>query len=386
MNEKLNADQFRESIDRRLSGMKADPWLAKRIEAAEEGEVIVKKKVTSGFILVLALMILTVGALAATQWHVFDIYSFMTGSNPVNADAIMQSNLHSETVNGVKIDIRECGYDGKQLFLEYSFTLPDVDRAFTEADNLYELTEQYGVDWWNDTIWFNGVSMDMPNNSGEQRTPGTNNGEIIVTQNWRLDNENVTLNGPTEIILPIGKSVEKGYYIRSEHPERWEGQHKIAPPEGCGIRFTYTPGDLAASVKTEIRPQVGTQFEDVYILADEVTYSPLMTYITLRMNPDLQKLAKFMEENGIGPRDDSTGEIMFPYTVWDMVGDWVSQMTLVDGEGKVLFPDIQGYNGGGGENRVEFDYPYIENIPDELYMAVVDDNGNVDMTRKVQVK
>ena len=61
-------------------------------------------------IIAAVLIVLTVSAaLAATGWHVFDIFSYMTGENPKNADAVMQRDLHSETVNGVRIDIRECG-------------------------------------------------------------------------------------------------------------------------------------------------------------------------------------------------------------------------------------------------------------------------------------
>ena len=270
------------------------------------------------------------------------------------------------------------------MFLEYSFTLPGYDRPLTKEDDLYELPESFGVDWWHDTIWFNGVSMDMPGDSSEARTRGPNNGEILVTQNWRLDHEGVVLDGPMEIIWPIGKSVEPGYYRRSEHPEHWTDEnHLQAPPEGCGIRFTYTPADLAASIKTE-HPRVITDFDDVSIMTEEVTYSPLMTYITFKMEPNAQALAKFIEEHGEWQQDEN-GEPLWHYTGADVYGGWVSQMVLVDGKGNQLFPKMNG-NSWYSEAWAEFDYPYIENMPDELYMAALDDTGAVDMDRTVKVK
>ena len=42
MNEKISANEFRQSLDRHLSHMKADPWLAQRIIASERGETKVK--------------------------------------------------------------------------------------------------------------------------------------------------------------------------------------------------------------------------------------------------------------------------------------------------------------------------------------------------------
>ena len=47
--------RFQEAVDRRLSGMEGDPWLAKKIIAAEKEEKKVKKKISAGLALALAL-------------------------------------------------------------------------------------------------------------------------------------------------------------------------------------------------------------------------------------------------------------------------------------------------------------------------------------------
>ena len=67
MNQKITRTEFKESMDRRLSAMKAEPWLAQRIIAAEGGEKPVAKKLSASMILVIALIVITAtGALAAT--------------------------------------------------------------------------------------------------------------------------------------------------------------------------------------------------------------------------------------------------------------------------------------------------------------------------------
>ena len=67
MNDKLSAQEFRASLDRSLSGLKADPGLARRILSLEKGEKPMKKKLSASLALILALLLgLTAAAFAAT--------------------------------------------------------------------------------------------------------------------------------------------------------------------------------------------------------------------------------------------------------------------------------------------------------------------------------
>ena len=64
MNKKISANEFRESLDRHASCLKANPWLAQGIIASEmKGETKVKRKLTTSVIIAL-LMILTLGTAA----------------------------------------------------------------------------------------------------------------------------------------------------------------------------------------------------------------------------------------------------------------------------------------------------------------------------------
>ena len=64
MNRKISADEFRASVERQLSGLKPDPWLAQRIEASDKEDKPVKK-FSAAFILVAAIICISVAALAA---------------------------------------------------------------------------------------------------------------------------------------------------------------------------------------------------------------------------------------------------------------------------------------------------------------------------------
>ena len=56
---------FQNAVDRRLSGLQENPFLAQRIMNAEKGEIKVKKKLTLSMVLVIVLLLIAVTALAA---------------------------------------------------------------------------------------------------------------------------------------------------------------------------------------------------------------------------------------------------------------------------------------------------------------------------------
>ena len=78
MNKKISSDEFHNSIDRQLSGLKPDPWLAQHIMASAKEEEPVKKFTVSTALIVVLIVIATLTtALAASAllgWT--DFYSF----------------------------------------------------------------------------------------------------------------------------------------------------------------------------------------------------------------------------------------------------------------------------------------------------------------------
>ena len=100
-----------------------------------------------------------------------------------------------------------------------------------------------------------------------------------------------------------------------------------------------------------------------------------------KVNPEA--LAAFIRINGEGPKNED-GEVMWAYGGMDVFQDWVCSLELVDGQGKLVFPGHAGQNGYSNE-WAEFLYPYLENIPAELYLAPLKD-GAADMSQAVRVK
>ena len=307
------------------------------------------------------ILVLAAAAVAATRWHVFDFTSHLTGEGtPVNADSLMQKELHQETVNGVEIKILEAGYDGRSLLLRYSFRMPDVDRAFdpegiSDADS--RLLSDHHVGWWKDEIRFNGEPMGMPDGSENHRTGSETPGEIIETDLWRLDAEGVKLEGPTEISLPIGDGTD---------------------PEKGWVTFTYDPGDIEARVKT-YHPEKETVLAEGTVKVTEASFTPLMTYIRLEMKADPETLAARKAETG--EEDEEEAENLAGMQLFE---DWLFCLQLTDREGHPIETEGVGLDEYSG-TFAQFLFAWQEDLPDELWLAPADDE-TADMSQAVLVR
>lgn len=339
--------------------------------------------------LVIALALGT-AAYAAYHWNIFESLSYLTGANPKNADRVMQADLYRTTVNGVEISIKEAGYDGRTLFLRYAYRMPDVTEPLGEGednclrDGAWDLLTERGVGWWTDNFWIDGLTMEMFSGSGGVTTGSDVPGEIIVTEYWRLDAGAVRLSGEVDISLPIGAKPDTSkYFPLYEHPE-WKDENGNfkAPDEGL-VTFTLDTGDMLDQVVTE-HPNLPVELPEVTAKVTEAAYSPLMTYITLDLQGNPDAWDAFEAEHGEGWTDE-TGKVIMPYTAMDVHGDWVSSLTLVDGNGTELFPGRTHGCSGYGDDWAEYLYPYIENLPDELWLAPVE-SGTADMARAVRVR
>ena len=149
------------------------------------------------------------------------------------------------------------------------------------------------------------------------------------------------------------------------------------------ITFTFDAGDIQSRVKTYY-PDKETVLPEVTAKVREAAFTPLMTYIylDLKVNPDA--MSAFIAENGEFVKDED-GTELWPYTPMDVFESWVWSLELVDGSGNLIFPGQQGCEACGSDSA-DFIYPYLEKIPDELYLAPVewpeeDEDGNMDMSQ-----
>ena len=362
--------------------------------------------------LVIALaIVLLLGAiaLAATQWHLFEriSISYLTGESPVNADSVMQRDLYKETINGVEVTVDEAGYDGRILMVQYSYHFPDMDKPFGVSlrdrfgddipeeyleesggdpdmpvpgwgdDQMYEALTAHHLGWWYDSIWVNGEEVNAPGGSENGMEATKNPGEIVCTLVWRLNNNNVIVDGPIEISLAVGDTSE------AEFPKEQDENGNSPKPEKGMVTFTYDAGPIQSRVKT-FHPDKETVTPTVTAKVREAAFTPLMTYINLdlKVNPDA--MAAFIAENGEYYKDED-GTELWPYTPLDILEGWTFSLELVDGNGNLIFPEQRGCESGGSDSA-DFIYPYLEKIPDELYLAPVewpeeDEDGNMDMSQ-----
>ena len=327
-------------------------------------------------IALIAALLLGTAALAATQWDIFRTLRVILGVQPPTADSVMQSVLCHETVNGVDITVREAGYDGRTLLLQYSFRLPDMAEPLGDL----EPVTQRGVGWWVDAFWINGQAMDMAADSGSDYTAGDVPGEIIRTDYWRLDNLGVTLSGEVEIALPIGE-MQPAEYRRAIYDA--ETDQYTLPDRGI-VTFRIDTGDTLSRVVT-LCPDAEAILPDVTARVTEAAFTPLMTYITLELAVNPASLEAYQAEHGMGYYAGD-GTLIWAYGGADVFAEWAESLQLVDGAGEMLFPGYYGGN-GVGNTWAEFIYPYMDAsaLPEEMWLAPVRD-GEADMTLAVRVK
>ena len=132
MNKKISANEFRESLDRHASDLKANPWLAQGIIASEmKGETKVKRKWTTSVIIAL-LMILALGTVAYGVTSLWRTVSWQ-----------------GEVINTVEQEIEIMPEENLPMYnklLDYIFSLPEEEMAEAWFDDGNE------VGSWNSTV------------------------------------------------------------------------------------------------------------------------------------------------------------------------------------------------------------------------------------------
>lgn len=314
----------------------------------------------------LALLLMGTVALAATHWGIFDTLGFMLGNQALSNSMQMEKILYQETVGNTEVSILEAGYDGRTLLLQYS------------CRNL-DGTKTYG-EWWTDHFWINGQSVDMPADSGADVAETDTPGEVVRTDYIRLDNESIHLSGQVTIGLPLGNKPDSAYF---KSPYNSETCQYAQPSQGL-VLFTFDTGDVLGRVKT-IHPNVETVTDIVTAKASEVSFTPLMTYITLELVGNSDALAAYKAEHGEGYYDEK-GDLVWEFTSMEVHTEYLHSLTLVDEAGRILFPGYYGNNGMGAD-RAEYLFPYIaEDIMlGHLYLAPTE-NGVIDMAEAIFIQ
>ena len=330
---------------------------------------------TLAFVMAAVLVIATAAIAAGLHYGLFDT---LLGTGRENAEAFIQRNLAKVSFNECDVEVKEAAYDGISLYLVYSVR----ERAATAPVGVYdEATKRWNVQeestpamqrdnigWWTDNIWINGKSVDMPNMSGGDIMGSETPGELLFYQLYRLDQENVYLDGKVEIALPIG-----GRQPLTSLTVHKDTKSVDLPAKGM-VTFT-----LDTSVRDKIvitHPNEEKDMPELSAKVSEVTYTPLNLYIT--MDYTVKPEAGKVESSDASSEKEYWGDKGVTYAL---------KLDLVDGSGKPVYDSAQGFSGcqGAGQGKAWFMYPTLKTYPDEMFLAPVED-GVADMSLAVRVK
>lgn len=338
-------------------------------------------------VIVLAtVLVLAIAAAAATLLR-RNVFEVTMGDTPENAAALTRYDLVQETIGDAEIIVREAAYDGMALYIVYSIRDLTATAPFGEVDEDgvnylrqedYEQIADLGVGWWNDNLWIDGKRVGMPNMSGGADLPGEQNGEILYYMMYRLDQENIFLDGTNvEIALPIGERQPPESLVITEEP------FDIAKPDKGMVTF-----HLDCSSRAQVRaepPKILMEGPRWSARVSQVIYSPIQMYVTLDWEIKPEVLEAYIEENGDGYYE---GDVMlWPYDALEVCGGEIMSLQLVDREGNPVFETMEGFYGCGGAGATQawFTFPYTEKYPEAMFLAPEVD-GAPDMTQAIQVK
>ena len=171
MNKKISSDEFHNSIDRQLSGLKPDPWLAQHIMASAKEEEPVKKFTVSTALIVVLIVIATLTtALAASVllgWT--DFYSFEI---PKTAQEILNATEPKDyQVGPITFTVNELLTDGHIALCSATSHVTDGSSAVL-SEEVYDAVGANGdngealAQKWNlspDTRWIDAAHiMNLP--------------------------------------------------------------------------------------------------------------------------------------------------------------------------------------------------------------------------------
>lgn len=120
--EKLR-QEIHDAVDRRLSGMREDPWLAARVIEASKGDKPVKKKISASFALILTIILIASMALAAglgVFGRIANQYDPTTKDRLSGLETVStQIGTTAATGDGITVQIEQCYYEGDRIFMSY---------------------------------------------------------------------------------------------------------------------------------------------------------------------------------------------------------------------------------------------------------------------------
>lgn len=303
------------------------------------------------------------------------------------AAAYIAQNVAQEDFGDYRVSIQEAVYDGMSLYIRYAIRDMNCDHLLGELDvdtgrrtlqtDEPEDFSQWPVGWWTDNLWIDGQEVAMPGMSSSEMWAGDENGEVVVSEMYRLDQVGLFLSGDVRIALPIG---EKQYQVGEEWTLDMDENGKVREPEKGIVAFNL---NCDAPVRHYAAGEKATMPDGTTVWVETADDTLMKLYVTVHFALSDAAREAYRAENGEGyVLLDST---VLPFEDGDMVGAWMSNLTLVDEDGKPLRAHL-GYGEGCwslSNDAVGYVFAHEEAYPAHLYLAPENMDGTVDMTRAI---
>lgn len=323
MNRKISDNEFRESLDRRLSPLQPDPWMAQKIRnraRQKEGEPV-KKRLSVGTVLVLVILLLSVsvGIATVSGW---DVVQFLYGNRTVQPVPELEViPVHREAVSdGAMMRIESAMYDGRQLAFDWHFenTKPETPvfgrlAEFT-ANGITVCDER--SDYF-DYLWMPSIFLESSSWDG---------GESVFLPEELRNAESLHVYVMVEVYRPVrpvyqmtefdpveaGRKIEEGYFVIAEEEgyvgwdpdeEQWALFYGTENPDGTSpdgiyeketleISFDVQRGSIGYKV-LESLPAYESEHGTVSYDVAAVTSAGLQ--LTLRMVPENDAFSRMQD-------------------------------------------------------------------------------------------
>ena len=123
MSRKISDAEFRETLDRRLSALQPDPWMARKVRNLARGkEEPMKKRFSLGIVILIAILAISmsVGIATVSGW---DVVRFLYGDRTVQKLPEVETfPVHTEVSSGgALLRVESAVYDGKHLAFDLYF-------------------------------------------------------------------------------------------------------------------------------------------------------------------------------------------------------------------------------------------------------------------------
>ena len=296
MTENREDDRIRSAMNRTMSGLEGNPYLARRVIAASKGEVKVKKKISAVTVLVIALMLTSVTALALqlSGWRIADyIRNVDEGSIPDDFESGFNQDLTLDVEN-VRFHVRDAYAAGNKIilvteacFLENDTTMVLPSEDFCDPNIMHArqyIKELAGVDdeiTLSDYAKQKGLSMIHVYVNAQQKDTYP----IVSGDEWIENDTTLVSITSADYLEPVNGTVEVEWEVGVYHDQSDE------PLETKTLNFQL-PVENVKKIQLDVHQPV--MAEGIPVSLDRVVLMPtrLETQVELFYHTDSRQSAE----------------------------------------------------------------------------------------------